>query len=107
MGQPDLRSMDTRRAIAFLENHTLARLPDQQARQDWLEEIEFNPSISSEMIDDLVAGGAAVDRLDARDILHTELLSAKQPHRGQELRAALAERRAPRMRERNRANGVL
>lgn len=100
MGQPDLSGMYTSRAIGFVEQHTLSCLPDQQARKDWLQEIEMVYDFPSEIVAQIVQSGAAVDEVDAVDILRTEALAATQPHRAEKLREDLAGRRGPRMRAR-------
>jgi hypothetical protein len=90
--------------VSLLEQHILFNKPDKQAREDWLEEmaipVEFDAN--NPMYVDLVRTGAATDGADAHDIMQTELLIARQPHREKELREALTARRAPRVRARNR-----
>lgn len=106
MGQPDLASMEMGRAVTFVHQHTLMKLPDEQARKDWEEEIELSVDYPVEVLDDLVRTGAAVSHQDAYDILRTETLCHMQPHREARLRASLTERRAPRMRDHNARNAV-
>ncbi len=99
IGVPDFTQLTVRRAVALLEQHSLHRLPTQQARADWLEEMGLPMRFDEAMYRDLVSTGAAVDFADAHDILSTQVLIGKQEHRRKELQNALAARRAPRINE--------
>ena len=98
--------MDASRAITFLEQHTLRNLKDDQARQDWLQELELDNQFPVESLDDLVRVGAAVDHYDAADIMRTATLCSLQPHRQADLQRRLADRRGPRMRAARAASSV-